>query len=93
MPVSNRRTNALKHQHTHPANQTHPAVLKDAFGSAKGGHVNGVNVIGLSTQNSAPPSNQPTSTSMSAKMANMTGGGNMSTSTGMPYPTGLFNQS
>lgn len=93
MPVSNRRTNALKHQHTHPATQTHPAVLKDAFSSAKGGHVNGVNVIGLSAQSSASPSNQPTSTSMSAKMASMTGGGNMSTSTAMPYPTGLLNQS
>lgn len=72
--VQNRRTNALKHQHTHPTIQTHQPVLKDAFGSAKSGHVNGVNVIGLSAQNSASPSNQPTSTSMSAKMASMTGG-------------------
>lgn len=72
--IQNRRTNALKHQHTHPTTQTHQPVLKDAFGSAKTGHVNGVNVIGLSAQNSASPSNQPTSTSMSAKMASMTGG-------------------
>lgn len=70
-PAPNRRTNALKHQHTHPGAQTHPSVMKDSFGSAKSGHVNGVNVIGL-TSNS--PSNQPMSTSMSTKMANMTGG-------------------
>lgn len=31
----NRRMNALKHQHTHPVSQTHPALFKDAFGSAK----------------------------------------------------------
>lgn len=72
--VANRRTNALKHQHTHPGTQSHPSVLKDTFGSTKSGHVNGVNVIGL-TQTSASPSNQPVSTSMSTKMANMTGGG------------------
>lgn len=29
--VANRRTNAMKHQH----HTTHPAILKDAFGSAK----------------------------------------------------------
>lgn len=75
MTVTNRRTNALKHQHTHPTSQTHPPVLKDTFGSAKSGHVNGVNVIGLTAQNTASPSNQPTSTSMSSKMASMTGGG------------------
>ncbi|XP_055295912.1 potassium voltage-gated channel protein Shaw-like [Sitodiplosis mosellana] len=72
-PVANRRTNALKHQHTHPGAQSHPSVLKDSFGSTKSGHVNGVNVIGL-TQSTASPSNQPMSTSMSTKMANMTGG-------------------
>lgn len=33
--VANRRMNALKHQHTHPATHTHPAIFKDAFGSAK----------------------------------------------------------
>lgn len=68
--VTNRRTNALKHQHSQPGSQTnHPPVGKDLFGTAKSGHVNGVNVIGLSTQNSASPSNQPTSTSMSSKAA------------------------
>lgn len=78
---NNRRTNALKHQHSgsggaHPGTQNHPSVLKDSFSSAKNsGHVNGVNVIGL-TQSSASPSNQPMSTSMSTKMAMMTGGNN-----------------
>lgn len=33
-PVANRRMNALKHQHTHPA-AANPAIFKDAFGSAK----------------------------------------------------------
>lgn len=37
--VTNRRMNALKHQHTHPATHTHPAIFKDAFGSAKIGKV------------------------------------------------------
>lgn len=74
MTVQNRRTNALKHQHSTPSAQTHQPASKDIFGGAKSGHVNGVNVIGLSAQNSASPSNQPTSTSMSAKMASMTGG-------------------
>ncbi|XP_031623677.1 potassium voltage-gated channel protein Shaw-like [Contarinia nasturtii] len=72
--IPNRRTNALKHQNTHPGAQSHPSVLKDSFGSTKSGHVNGVNVIGL-TQSSTSPSNQPMSTPMSNKMANMTGGG------------------
>lgn len=71
---ANRRTNALKHQHTHPGGQSHPSVLKDNFGTTKSGHVNGVNVIGLN-QSSTSPSNQPMSTSMSNKMANMTGSG------------------
>lgn len=70
--ITNRRTNALKHQHTHPGAQSHPSVLKDSFGSTKSGHVNGVNAIGL-RQSFASPSNQPMSTSMSSKMANMTG--------------------
>lgn len=34
----NRRMNALKHQHTHPVSQAHPALFKDAFGSAKIGN-------------------------------------------------------
>lgn len=67
--VINRRTNALKHQHTHPAAQNHPAILKDAFGSSKPGHGNGVNVIGLTTQSSASPSYQPTVTSMPTKVS------------------------
>lgn len=37
--VANRRMNALKHQHTHPATHTHPAIFKDAFGSAKIGEI------------------------------------------------------
>ncbi|XP_037034250.1 potassium voltage-gated channel protein Shaw-like [Bradysia coprophila] len=54
--VTNRRMNALKqHQHTHPATHTHPAIFKDAFGSAKIGHVNGVNVIGLTLQGPSVP--------------------------------------
>lgn len=81
--VNNRRTNALKHQHTHPATQTHPPVQKDAFGSSKLGHVNGVNVIGLSTQSTASPSNQPTTTSMTAKSGSVCGGPS-------PNPTGSF---
>lgn len=32
--VATRRTNALKHQH-HTTHTTHPAIFKDAFGSAK----------------------------------------------------------
>ena len=47
--------NALKHQHTHPATQTHPAIFKDAFGGAKIVHVNGVNVIGLTVQGPSVP--------------------------------------
>ncbi|XP_062548388.1 potassium voltage-gated channel protein Shaw-like [Armigeres subalbatus] len=50
--VANRRMNALKHQHTHP---THPAIFKDAFGGAKIGNVNGVNVIGLTLQGPSVP--------------------------------------
>lgn len=71
-PVQNRRTNALKHQHggsgnTHLSSQTHPPVLKSS------GHVNGVNVIGL-TGNSALAANQP----MPSKIANISGAsGNM----------------
>ncbi|XP_040168298.1 potassium voltage-gated channel protein Shaw-like isoform X1 [Anopheles arabiensis] len=52
MGVANRRVNALKHQHTQP---THPAIFKDAFGGAKIGHVNGVNVIGLTLQGPSVP--------------------------------------
>lgn len=68
--VQNRRTNALKHQHgggggAHPASQTHPSVLKSS------GHVNGVNVIGLSG-NSPSSFNQP----MSSKIANISGATN-----------------
>ncbi|XP_055541903.1 potassium voltage-gated channel protein Shaw-like [Wyeomyia smithii] len=50
--AANRRVNAMKHQHTHP---THPAIFKDAFGGAKIGHVNGVNVIGLTLQGPSVP--------------------------------------
>uniref|UniRef100_A0AAG5D8H7 Ion transport domain-containing protein n=1 Tax=Anopheles atroparvus TaxID=41427 RepID=A0AAG5D8H7_ANOAO len=50
--VANRRVNALKHQHAQP---THPAIFKDAFGGAKIGHVNGVNVIGLTLQGPSVP--------------------------------------
>lgn len=66
--VTNRRTNALKHQHTHPTTQTHPPVLKDAFGTSKPGHGNGVNVI-----SSAAASNQPMSATMSARVSSMCG--------------------
>ncbi|XP_035918901.1 potassium voltage-gated channel protein Shaw-like isoform X2 [Anopheles stephensi] len=52
MGAANRRVNALKHQHTQP---THPAIFKDAFGGAKIGHVNGVNVIGLTLQGPSVP--------------------------------------
>ncbi|ETN59731.1 hypothetical protein AND_008667 [Anopheles darlingi] len=34
---------------------THPAIFKDAFGGAKIGHVNGVNVIGLTLQGPSVP--------------------------------------
>lgn len=90
--VPNRRTNALKHQHggggTHPG-ATHPSVLKDSFSSVKNsGHVNGVNVIGL-TQSSVSPSNQPMSTSMSSKLANMTGS-NATNTTHTLNQTGSF---
>ncbi|CAG9802281.1 unnamed protein product [Chironomus riparius] len=50
----NRRMNIHHHHHhmkPHPTN----ALLKDAFGTAKIGHVNGVNVIGLSMQQSVQP--------------------------------------
>ncbi|XP_053692413.1 potassium voltage-gated channel protein Shaw-like [Sabethes cyaneus] len=50
--AANRRVNAMKHQHAHP---THPAIFKDAFGGAKIGHVNGVNVIGLTLQGPSVP--------------------------------------
>lgn len=52
--VTNRRMNALKHQHTHPASQVNPPIFKDAFGSTKIGHVNGVNVITV-PQSPLPP--------------------------------------
>uniref|UniRef100_A0A2Y9D1K8 BTB domain-containing protein n=1 Tax=Anopheles dirus TaxID=7168 RepID=A0A2Y9D1K8_9DIPT len=52
MGAANRRVNALKHQHAQP---THPAIFKDAFGGAKIGHVNGVNVIGLTLQGPSVP--------------------------------------
>ncbi|XP_023707241.1 potassium voltage-gated channel protein Shaw [Cryptotermes secundus] len=45
--VINRRMNAIKHHH--------PAIFKDAFGSAKIGNVNGVNVIGLALQGPSVP--------------------------------------
>ncbi|KAI4456421.1 voltage-gated potassium channel [Holotrichia oblita] len=45
---ANRRMNAIKHPH--------PAVYKDAFGTAKIGNVNGVNVIGLALQGPQVPS-------------------------------------
>lgn len=76
VPVTNRRTNALKHQHTHPTTQTHPSVLKDAFGTSKPGHGNGVNVIGLpSAQGSSQAGmvNQPMSTKVSS-MCGSSGG-------------------
>lgn len=87
--VQNRRTNALKHQHggsggsggggnTHPGSQIHPSVLKNS------GHVNGVNVIGL-TGSSASSSNQPMSTSMSSKIANISGAGGHTQN-----PSGLY---
>ncbi|XP_058817998.1 potassium voltage-gated channel protein Shaw-like [Topomyia yanbarensis] len=50
---ANRRVNAMKHQHHGHA--THPAIFKDAFGGAKIGHVNGVNVIGLTLQGPSVP--------------------------------------
>ncbi|XP_063916796.1 potassium voltage-gated channel protein Shaw-like isoform X3 [Zophobas morio] len=46
--ATNRRMNAIKHHH--------PAVFKDAFGGAKIGNVNGVNVIGLALQGPSVPS-------------------------------------
>ncbi|KAJ8915118.1 hypothetical protein NQ315_000370 [Exocentrus adspersus] len=45
--ATNRRMNAIKHP---------PAVFKDAFGAAKIGNVNGVNVIGLALQGPSMPS-------------------------------------
>lgn len=84
--VQNRRTNALKHQHggsnTHPGSQIHPSVLKNS------GHVNGVNVIGL-TGSSASSSNQPVSTSMSSKIANISGAGNTTGGGHSQNPSGL----
>ncbi|KAK4874978.1 hypothetical protein RN001_014338 [Aquatica leii] len=44
---ANRRMNAIKHHH--------PALFKDAFGSAKAGNINGVNVIGLALQGPSMP--------------------------------------
>lgn len=84
--VTNRRTNALKHQHTHLGAQSQPSVLKDSFCSTKSGHVNGVNVIGC--QSSASPSNQPMSMSMSHKMANITGGNTNIPNKSSPNQTG-----
>lgn len=87
--VQNRRTNALKHQHggggsnTHPGSQIHPSVLKNS------GHVNGVNVIGL-TGGSASSSNQPVSTSMSSKIANISGTSNTMGGGHSQNPSGLF---
>ncbi|XP_044272546.1 potassium voltage-gated channel protein Shaw-like isoform X2 [Tribolium madens] len=46
--ATNRRMNAIKHHH--------PAVFKDAFGGAKLGNVNGVNVISLALQGPSVPS-------------------------------------
>lgn len=66
--VTNRRMNALKHQHTHPATHMHPPIFKDAFGSAKIGHVNGVNVI--SVQPSALPPLSSTATPRSNTICN-----------------------
>lgn len=87
--VQNRRTNALKHQHggggggnTHPGSQIHPSVLKNS------GHVNGVNVIGL-TGSSASSSNQPVSTSMSSKIANISGASNTMGGGHTQNPSGL----
>ncbi|KAK5641176.1 hypothetical protein RI129_009723 [Pyrocoelia pectoralis] len=45
---ANRRMNAIKHHH--------PAIFKDAFGNAKIGNANGVNVIGLALQGPSMPS-------------------------------------
>ncbi|XP_050085343.1 potassium voltage-gated channel protein Shaw-like [Anopheles aquasalis] len=61
--VANRRVNAMKHQHPGQpgagggggCGPTHPAIFKDAFGGAKIGHVNGVNVIGLTLQGPSVP--------------------------------------
>ncbi|XP_026471033.1 potassium voltage-gated channel protein Shaw-like [Ctenocephalides felis] len=47
--ATNRRMNAIKHP------QSHPALFKDAFGSAKIGEVNGLNMIGLSLQGPSIP--------------------------------------
>lgn len=90
--VTNRRTNALKHQHTHPTTQTHPPVVKDAFGTSKPGHGNGVNVIGLPAQgSSATTSNQPMSASMSAKVSSMCGNsGGIGSSQMQNSPGSLF---
>lgn len=91
--VQNRRTNALKHQHggsgssgggnTHPGSQIHPSALKNS------GHVNGVNVIGL-TGSSASSSNQPVSTSMSSKIANISGASNTMGGGHSQNPSGLY---
>lgn len=76
IPPTNRRTNALKHQHVNPSSQAHPPGGKDAFGGPKLGQVNGVNVISMSGQSSSTaacssgkasnlfgnPSTNPTST-------------------------------
>ncbi|XP_060522790.1 potassium voltage-gated channel protein Shaw-like [Cylas formicarius] len=44
--IGNRRVNAIKH---------HPGVIKDAFGTAKLGSANGLNVIGATLQDPATP--------------------------------------
>lgn len=74
--VTNRRMNALKHQHTHPATQVHPPIFKDAFGSTKIGHVNGVNVI------SVQPSPLPPLSSTAATRSNTTTNSQMQTPIG-----------
>lgn len=66
IPQTNRRTNALKHQHLNPTTQTHPPGGKDLFGTSKLGHVNGVNVINTqgsatAASSSAKPYGNPTS--------------------------------
>lgn len=51
IPQTNRRTNALKHQHINPTNQAHPPG--GPFSSSKLGHVNGVNVISQGSSTAA----------------------------------------
>lgn len=66
IPQTNRRTNALKHQHLNPSSQAH-LPGKDAFGGSKLGHVNGVNVISMSGQSSS------TAAGSSGKASNLFG--------------------